>query len=144
MITVEDTLAPVWDDYTPYVMESCLVILTQEEAEDPTLVSISAADNCDPDLDYSIEAHEISGGCPTTWLRKWTVTDDCGNTSVEVEQYVQLYDETPPAITAPADIDILADANCNYYSDPSATGLPTYSDHCTDQALLDENLESQR
>ena len=21
------------------------------------------------------------------------------------------------------------------------TGLPTYSDHCTDQALLDENLE---
>ena len=140
VITVEDTLAPVWDDYTPYVMESCLVILTQEEAEDPTLVSISAADNCDPDLDYSIEAHEISGGCPTTWLRKWTVTDDCGNTSVEVEQYVQLYDETPPAITAPADIDILADANCNYYSDPSATGLPTYSDHCTDQALLDANL----
>jgi len=140
VITVEDTLAPVWDSYTPYVMEDCLVILTQEEAEDPSLVSITASDNCDPSLDYSIEAHEISGGCPTTWLRKWTATDDCGNTSVEVEQYVQLYDETPPAIAAPADIDILADADCNYNSDPSATGLPTYSDHCTDQALLDANL----
>ncbi len=118
VITVEDTLAPVWDDYTPYVMESCLVILTQEEAEDPTLVSISAADNCDPDLDYSIEAHEISGGCPTTWLRKWTVTDDCGNTSVEVEQYVQLYDETPPAITAPGTCTVYNDAACESNVDP--------------------------
>ena len=118
VITVEDTLAPVWDSYTPYVMEDCLVILTQEEAEDPSLVSITASDNCDPSLDYSIEAHEISGGCPTTWLRKWTATDDCGNTSVEVEQYVQLYDETPPAITAPGTCTVYNDANCEANVDP--------------------------
>ena len=139
-ITIQDTLAPTWDDYEPYVMESCLVILTEEEAEDPTLVPISASDACDGVLDYSIEAHEISGGCPTTWLRKWTATDDCGNTSVEVEQYVQLYDDTPPAITAPATATIYLDSNCDYNADPSVTGLPTYSDHCTDQSLLTDNL----
>ena len=140
VITVEDTLAPVWDSYTPYVMEDCLVILTQEEAEDPSLVSITASDNCDPSLDYSIEAHEISGGCPTTWLRKWTATDDCGNESATVEQYVQLYDDTPPAIDAPADITLYVDGDCGYDADPEVTGLPTYSDHCTDQDLLDANL----
>ena len=118
IIIVQDLFAPVWDTYTPYVMESCLVILTQDEAEDPSLVPITATDNCDPDLDYSIEAHEISGGCPTTWLRKWTATDDCGNASVVVEQYVQLYDETPPAITAPGTCTVYNDAACESNVDP--------------------------
>ena len=140
VITVEDNEAPTWDDYEPYVMESCLVILTQEEAEDPTLVPITATDNCDPDLDYSIEAHEISGGCPTTWLRKWTATDDCDNSSVVVEQYVQLYDETPPAMDAPADITIYLDGYCGYDSDPTYTGTPIYSDHCSTQERLDSML----
>ena len=139
-ITIQDTQAPTWDPYTPYVMEDCLVILTQDEAEDPTLVPISASDACDETLDYTIEAHEISGGCPTTWLRKWTATDDCGNVSEEVEQYVQLYDYTPPTIDAPATTTIYLDSNCDYNADPSVTGLPTYSDHCTDQSLLTDNL----
>jgi len=140
VITVEDNEAPTWDDYEPYVMESCLVILDSTDAANPALVPITASDNCDPDLDYSIEAHEISGGCPTTWLRKWTATDDCGNSSVVVEQYVQLYDNTPPAMEAPANTTIYLDGDCNYDSDPAYTGLPTYSDHCSTQERLDSML----
>ncbi|MBL6619379.1 MAG: hypothetical protein ISP54_03375, partial [Flavobacteriales bacterium] len=118
VITVEDNEAPTWDNYEPYVMESCLVILDSTDAANPALVPITASDNCDPDLDYSIEAHEISGGCPTTWLRKWTATDDCGNSSVVVEQYVQLYDNTPPAITAPGTCTVYNDAACESNVDP--------------------------
>ena len=139
-ITVVDEEAPTWDAYDPWVMESCLVILDSADAANPALVPISASDNCDGALDYSIEAHEISGGCPTTWLRKWTATDDCGNVSATVEQYVQLYDDTPPAIDAPADITLYVDDYCGYDANPEVTGLPTYSDHCTDQDLLDANL----
>ena len=139
-ITVVDEEAPTWDAYDPWVMESCLVILDAADAANPALVPISASDNCDGTLDYSIEAHEISGGCPTTWLRKWTATDDCDNVSVTVEQYVQLYDNTPPAIEAPADVTLYVDGDCGYDANPLITGGPTYSDYCTDQALLTANL----
>lgn len=140
VITVEDNEAPVWNNFTPLVMESCLVMLTEDEAEDTSLLPITAGDNCDDELDYSIDATEISGGCPTTWLRRWTATDDCGNVSEVAEQYIQLYDETPPTITAPADITIHADADCGYDASPAVTGMPSYSDHCTEQSLLDANL----
>ena len=77
-ITVEDNTAPTWDAYDTYVSAACEDLL---DPEDPTLVPISASDNCS-DVEYSIDAYQLSGGCPGTWMRVWTATDDCGNISL--------------------------------------------------------------
>ena len=44
-----------------------------------------------------------------------TATDECGNASVEAEQYVQLYDDAKPVpvITRPADFTVDKDDDCN-------------------------------
>ena len=94
-----DEVKPTWDNpaLVEYVLESCLVILTQEDAENVNLVPVTASDNCDSDLTYSTAAAtELSGGCPVTRHRTWTATDDCGNVSEEYHQYVQLKDEVAP------------------------------------------------
>lgn len=138
-ITIVDEVAPTWNNpaLVEYRFESCLTILTQEEAENPLLVPVYASDNCDDSLTYMISATELSGGCPLTWHRTWTAKDDCGNISEEFHQYVQLKDEVDPIVTAPADITIYLDDNCTSNRHPSVTGEATATDHCSTQERLD-------
>ena len=49
---------------------------------------------------------------------------------------IQLYDETAPAVTAPADITIYLDDYCGYDASPGVTGYPTLYDACTSDELL--------
>ena len=130
--TIEDTTAPTWNAYDTYVNAACEDLL---DPEDPTLVPISAEDICGG-VSYSIEAYQLSGGCPGTWMRIWTATDECGNASVETEQYVQLYDIVAPVpvITCPADYTVSADENCEADTTPAAAGeaTATATDNCDD------------
>ncbi|MBK12653.1 MAG: hypothetical protein CL849_03900 [Crocinitomicaceae bacterium] len=128
--TIEDTTAPIWNPYDTYMTAACEDLL---DPEDPTLVPLSAEDICGG-VSYSIEAYQLSGGCPGTWMRIWTATDECGNASVETEQYVQLFDiiAPVPVITCPADFTVSADENCQADTSPAAAGeaTATATDNC--------------
>ena len=138
-ITIVDDVAPTWNNpaEVEYRFESCLVILTKDEAEDPSLVPVYASDACDDSLTYEITATELSGGCPLTWHRMWTAKDDCGNVSNTFHQYVQLKDEVAPVVTAPFNTTIYLDASCSTNDHPSITGTATSTDHCSTQERLD-------
>ncbi|MGB1073960.1 MAG: hypothetical protein ACPGYZ_07690, partial [Flavobacteriales bacterium] len=130
--TIEDTTAPVWDDFAPYLYASCADIA---DPTDPTQVPLTATEACG-DVTYTVEAFQMSGGCPGTWMRKWTATDACGNASEVVDQYVQLYDdENPvPTISCPADYTAYTDASCVAVTDTSVAGeaTATVTDNCDD------------
>ncbi|MBK12654.1 MAG: hypothetical protein CL849_03905, partial [Crocinitomicaceae bacterium] len=135
-ITVEDNTAPTWDAYDTYAYAACEDLL---DPTDPTLVPISASDNCS-EVSYSIEAFQLSGGCPGTWMRVWTATDDCGNVSAETEQYVQLYDNIKPVpvIVCPEDYTIDADGACEADITPAAAGEATAT--ATDNCAAEEDI----
>ena len=130
--TIEDTTAPTWNAYDTYVNAPCEDLL---DPTDPTLVPISADDICGG-VSYSIEAYQLSGGCPGTWMRIWTATDECGNAGDPTEQYVQLFDIVAPVpvITCPADYTVSADENCAADTTPAAAGeaSATATDNCDD------------
>ena len=134
--TIEDTTAPTWDDYSVYVYAACEDIL---DPTDPTLVPITASDDCG-NVTYSIEAYQLSGGCPGTWMRVWTATDECDNVSETTEQYVQLYDNIKPVpvITCPADYTVDADENCQADLTPAAAGSATAT--ATDNCAAEEDI----
>ncbi len=78
----------------------------------------TAVDNCTlfPVIDYTDDDSGLTG-CNDTGiiLRTWTATDDCGNVATHV-QTITVVDTTPPVITQPADIDVIADAGgCTAY-----------------------------
>ena len=102
-------------------------------------VPLSANDACSG-VTYSISAYQLSGGCPGTWMRVWTATDDCGNSSVEAEQYVQLYDNVNPVpvVVCPDDYTVYADALCVVDTDPEAAGeaTATATDNCDDDVTV--------
>ena len=129
-IIISDTEAPTWDAYDIYMFVSCDEVL---DPTDPTLVPISATDNCSG-VRYEIEAHQLSGGCPGTWMRLWTAIDSCGNRSVEAQQYLQQWDSLAPVLTldCPADISLEVDASCESGSDTTVTGSPEFTviDNC--------------
>ena len=131
LITVNDATAPTWDAYDVYVNAACEDLL---DPNDPTLVPISASDNCSSSLTYTIVSYQLSGGCPGTWMRVWTATDDCGNASLPTEQYVQLYDiiAPTPVISCPAAYTVDADASCEADVTPAAAGTATATatDNC--------------
>ena len=139
--TIEDTTAPTWDSYDVYTTAACEDLL---DPTDPTLVPISASDICGG-VSYSIQAYQLSGGCPGTWMRVWTATDDCGNDSDPTEQYVQLYDiiDPVPVITCPADYTVDADADCNADVSPAAAGTATATatDNCDSDVAIEITYE---
>ena len=138
LITVEDNTAPTWDEYDVYVNAACEDLL---DPTDPTLVPISASDNCSEVITYSIAAYQLSGGCPGTWMRVWTATDDCGNISETTEQYVQLFDiiDPEPIISCPAAFTAYKDADCNADTTPGAAGTATatVTDNCDSDIEMD-------
>ncbi|WP_163325912.1 PKD-like domain-containing protein, partial [Draconibacterium mangrovi] len=115
---------------------------------------ISKDANCDYDASVSVtgDVTDEADDCATSGLnatytdvvlpgdcegeeiitRTWTLTDDCGNTTTKKQTITVLDNEEPPTFTAPADITIYKDANCNYNASPSITGDVTdESDNCS-------------
>ena len=128
--TIVDTTAPAWPNSFYYDYAACEAVL---DPTDPTQSPIAAVEDCG-NVTYSIVAYQMSGGCPNTWMRVWTATDECGNVSEEAEQYLELYDNIKPVpvISCPEDIDLTSDAQCAADTATTNTGVATgeASDNC--------------
>ncbi len=85
LITVEDTVAPVFDTVVSDMIVECDAI--------PPLTMVTATDNCSAATVVFDEV--ITGSCLYTIQRTWTAFDDCGNT-VTQSQIVTVEDTTPP------------------------------------------------
>ena len=127
VIEVVDTTAPEFESHSEFVMASCSDL---NDPEDPTQVPLVAMDNCGM-VAYDINVVLFSGGCPGTWMREWTATDECGNTASTL-QFVTMYDDEAPEWTSLPDetVEISAGADCTPDTSPNATGVPEAADNC--------------
>jgi gliding motility-associated-like protein len=131
-ITVGDIEAPVLDNIPADITAECDDI--------PTSINPTVSDDCDTDISVLFSDVITLGACDDSYIitRKWTATDDCGN-STSAEQIVTVEDTTPPTIAGvPSDID----ADCNTIPDPPTAGDVVATDNCdTDVELIfDEQI----
>ncbi|MDX1477566.1 MAG: CHRD domain-containing protein, partial [Saprospiraceae bacterium] len=121
------------NDITPPVIV-CPADATIEcsDVPDPGVTGVATAtDNCDPNPSVTYSDGIVSGQCPASFVRTWTATDICGNTST-CTQTITLEDTTPPDITCPPDVTVECDAS----TDPADTGMATATDNCTDAPAI--------
>uniref|UniRef100_UPI001430A249 T9SS type A sorting domain-containing protein n=1 Tax=Maribellus sediminis TaxID=2696285 RepID=UPI001430A249 len=105
VITIIDTVAPVWTT-EEFALDSTL---SCDDADGLLLVQAwepVATDNCDSDVSDIKKVSgdfEASVDCPQsgTYTNTWTVSDDCGNTSMVYTQIITIVDTTPPTLTCP-------------------------------------------
>jgi len=104
-ITIEDNDAPMYT--TPADIElDCDV-----DINDLTLTgSPTGVTDCSAIMDTTYSDTPGIDGCDGTGsiIRSWVVTDACGNSGTQT-QIITLVDNTPPTITAPADIEIVCE-----------------------------------
>ena len=64
---------------------------------------VEAIDNCDNDIEVSINAETVETECGYQFVRTWTAVDDCGNLA-QASQTITVTDNDPPVFTfVPAD-----------------------------------------
>ncbi|MFL1012613.1 HYR-like domain-containing protein, partial [Flavisericum labens] len=112
--TIEDTIAPdftVPSDIEIFTDADCAYDVAVENVGDVT----DEGDTCSPDIQAAYEDSIADGSCEGTFVitRTWTLKDDCDNTTVKV-QTITISDNTVPTFTAPEDIEIFTDADCNF------------------------------
>lgn len=98
VITVNDTIAPVFGEFDLIINVPC------DGLDDLT---IDVTDNCDVDLEITIEDLQFSGsvgGCTGTIERFWTATDECGNSTTAI-QYIYLTE--PEGCEPPSSLDVV-------------------------------------
>ncbi|WP_242120296.1 gliding motility-associated C-terminal domain-containing protein, partial [Aestuariivivens sediminicola] len=81
-----------------------------------------------------VDSAPVAGPCEGTWVitRTWSLSDNCGNAAADQVQTITISDNTAPTFTAPADIELFTDADCNYDTDVSFTGDVTdEADNCS-------------
>ena len=93
----------------------------------PVFGDPTATDACDQTVTITSSDNDVAGTCGYTRTRKWTATDDCGNTAT-CSQSVTVVDNTPPTITnCPANVVIECDASTSAASIGSATATDACS-----------------
>lgn len=95
------------------------------------------SDNCTEDsLSVSYADSIVSGACIGAYIiyRSWTVIDNCGNYTTQV-QLINVLDSIPPVITCPADTSEYADPNFCYKTGMNP-GMATATDNCTPAASI--------
>ena len=112
VITLVDTIAPVFDAYQIYTHVTC--------AQIPS--AITATDNCGDVTVEIIQEVVQSGTCPGVIHRIYEATDECGNTS-QAEQFISIMDTIAPVLVGvPANNTIeCSDALPNDDADVTAT-----------------------
>ena len=78
-------------------------------SEMPAAANITATDNCDNNVEITLEENTDYSNCPYVLTRTWTATDDCGNSS-STTQLINLIDnQAPELIDFEAAIQVLCD-----------------------------------
>ncbi len=88
-----------------------------------------ATDNCDPSVDISFMETRTNGACPDSYvlIRKWTATDDCGNTKTATHK-ITVVDNTKPYFTwVPQNTTVECSGCCG---PDIAVETPTAADNC--------------
>ncbi len=90
-ITVRDTTDPVFTSVPDDFDIECDEILP--------IQGVSASDNCDNDVDITLNEVKIDGQCPQEYIliRTWTAEDNCGNTTT-AQQVIKVTDNTAPVL----------------------------------------------
>ena len=133
LITVQDVVAPVIVEST---IPQNITISCHETI--PTAPVVLFTDNCDADVTIAYNVVSTRGSNVAaasyynyTITRTWSATDASGNTSLVTTQVITVQDVTNPVFTfVPANITIFTNANCNYSTATSITGLATATDNC--------------
>jgi FlaG/FlaF family flagellin (archaellin) len=92
VLTVVDTQAPELSGVPADATVQCDAV--------PAPETVRATDNCDADVPVLFDEQRTDGSCTGSYTltRRWTATDDCGNTASHT-QVVTVVDETPPVFT---------------------------------------------
>ena len=140
-ITVEDNNAPTFTNLPADLTVNC--------EDDPAVIAPDFSDACDDDLDVVYEEEIQQGNCDDNYsiLRKWTATDDCGN-STTATQLVTFSDTTDPVFSnlpdnmiaecdaVPVPVTLTATDNCD--ADVSVSFVETRIDGtCEDNYQLE-------
>ncbi len=115
VITVVDTHAPVLYGIPADVTIQC--------DQMPAAFNVWYTDNCANDLIISLTANTITHDCGATFIRTWTVTDHCGNTTSSTQTITVVDTVDPVASNVPQDINLECDA-------AMPTNVPTFTDNC--------------
>ena len=103
-------------DNTPPTLSGVPADVTVECNNVPVPPTVTAMDNCDPDVPVTFDETSTPGNCPQEFIleRTWMATDDCGNTASQ-SQMITVQDTNAPSLQGvPADIT----AECNAIPDP--------------------------
>ncbi|MEO0776904.1 MAG: discoidin domain-containing protein, partial [Bacteroidota bacterium] len=114
-ITVVDTIAPVLSPVDDAIYGGC--------AADAPIPTVTATDNCDPNVDIDYRETSVFNPCPNTFTltRVWTATDQCGNTS-EITQYVEVIDDSDPTLGG-VPVDTVISCEALPYPVPTVTAI---------------------
>jgi hypothetical protein len=138
-ITVQDTTKPILIVPANETVE-CDAVPALEDA------IVSASDNCDANVTIEfVREDRENGDCPNNYAlyRIWLATDNCGN-AVTKTQIIIVLDRTAPTFTAPGDITIYTDENCDYDASTSETGnASNEADNCSEglKATYEDNVD---
>jgi hypothetical protein len=111
-IFIEDDEAPLMQGIAPGGPVSCNNI--------PPVPTPFVTDNCDPQVDVSINETIIGSGCEYTLIRTFLAEDDCGNSTV-VSQTFTVADTSPPVFVQPQPNITLQCAQVPSYVGPGVT-----------------------
>ncbi len=136
LITIDDNTGPT------FTVPADITVSKDADCSYDASVSITGdvtdeADNCDNTLDATYSDDVNPGTCEGQVIitRTWTLVDDCGNTTIQVQTITAADNLLGPTFTAPANITISKDALCNYDASVAITGDVTDEDDNCDTSL---------
>jgi len=92
IVTVEDNTAPVFNETLPEDVDFAC-----GQGNIPTAAILTATDSCDPTITVDYNEDIQSNDCGLIYVRTWTATDDCGNTTTHI-QTLNATDATAPSL----------------------------------------------
>lgn len=122
----------LFDDQEPPVIE-CLDDITvncSEATTDPEFTGTPSAEDLCGEVTLDYVDGPFDGNCPAAFVRSWTATDACGNSSY-CYQVITVVDEEAPELVCPP----TATVSCGASFQPYNTGYATATDQCLDITL---------
>ncbi|NND95230.1 MAG: T9SS type A sorting domain-containing protein, partial [Flavobacteriales bacterium] len=117
------------DEVAPEIICSNIDISCAYSNADPSVTGTPLVHDCSSTT-LVYEDGPLMGECPETFIRTWTVTDLCGN-STTCEQSISLVDNMIPVVFCPSDTSV----SCNENLSPEFLGQGTAIDFCNSVSI---------